>query len=89
MWSLGEERRTRTRARSLGEKEERTRMQVRSLGEAERTRRTEKIMIGIRLAGLACRPRTKGASAIAIGNGEGHGGDGVAQRREESWLATI
>ena len=44
MWSLGEERRTRTRARSLGEKEERTRMQVRSLGEAERTRRTEKIM---------------------------------------------
>ena len=45
MWSLGEEERTRTRARSLGEKEGRTRMQVRSLGEEEeRTRRTEKIM---------------------------------------------
>ena len=44
MWSLGEERRTRTRARSLGEEGERTRMQARSLGEAERTRRTEKIM---------------------------------------------
>ena len=44
MWSLGEEGRTRTRARSLGEEEGRTRMQVRSLGEEERTRRTEKIM---------------------------------------------